>query len=140
VVGLPPERIRVTEDDASWKASNQQDGDDSGGVFSVIVVRDPSVTDAWRFANLLRDDAQKNGADAGDVAAQDFVGVHGARYIAVYPAGAATLTVVAVSGKCVYVLLATRDGTKEEIVEYFTWALGLVRSQSGGPVNAPACR
>jgi hypothetical protein len=139
LVRLRPEQILVTEEANMWKASSAEAAD--GGSLSVLVIRDPSVTDAWSFAQVLRDDAKEKGADTSDIAPQDFVGRQGARYVSVYPdSGAAALTVVAVSGKCVYVLLAMRGGTKEEIVEYFNWALTVVGTVSGGPANAPACR
>ena len=50
------------------------------------------------------------------------------------------MVVLAQSKACVYMLIASAQGTTEEIVAYFKWASELVRTVSGGAANAPACR
>jgi hypothetical protein len=138
LVKVRPEQVTVSEETGMWRAQAESA---EGGSFSLLVIRDPSVQSAFAFATVLRDDAREKGADAGDVGPQSFMGKDGARYYSVFPdSGAAALTVVAVSGKCVYVLLAMRGGTSEEIVDYFNWSLAVVGTASGGPADAPACR
>jgi hypothetical protein len=105
-----------------------------------MVMRDPAVSDAWSLAEALREDRAKRGENVSETDRDTLVGLPAARWVSVSDGGVATLVVLTKSGSCVYMLIASAQGTTDEVVSYFKWAAALVRTASGGAANAPACR
>ncbi len=135
-VALSPADAKVTEEGATWQLSSE----DNRGAITVVVMRDPSVKDVWSLANGLREDRRTKGEDVSEVESDTLAGLSAAHWISVAPSGVATMVVLAQTRSCVYMLIASAQGTTEEIVAYFKWAAALVRSVSGGAADAPACR
>jgi hypothetical protein len=135
-VALSPTDAKVAEESSTWQLTSE----DNRGAVTVVVMRDPSVRDVWALAESLRQDRKNKGEDVADVEQWTLVGLPGARWISVAGNGVATMVVLAQSKACVYMLIASAQGTTEEIVAYFKWASELVRTVSGGAANAPACR
>jgi hypothetical protein len=135
-VALSPVDAQVVEKGGTWQLTS----DDNRGAVTVVVMRDPSVRDAWALADTLRTDRKNKGEDVTDVEQEMLVGLPGARWISVASTGVATMVVLAQTKSCVYMLIASSQGTTEEIVAYFKWASALVRTVSGQPADAPACR
>ena len=135
-VAVSPTDAKVAEEGATWQLTSE----DNRGAITVVVMRDPSVKDALTLADSLRQDRKNKGEDVTDVEDEMLVGHPGARWISVATNGVATMVVLAHSQSCVYMLIASAQGTTEEVVAYFKWATALVHTVSGGAANAPACR
>ncbi len=135
-VAISPTDAKVAEEGTTWQLTSE----DNRGAITVVVMRDPSVRDAWSLAESLRQDRKAKGEDVADVEQWTLVGLPGARWISVAGNGVATMVVLAQTKSCVYMLIASAQGTTEEIVAYFQWASALVRTVSGGAADAPACR
>ncbi len=135
-VAVSPADAKVAEESSTWQLTSE----DNRGAITVVVMRDPSVRDAWTLADSLRQDRKNKGEDVTDVEQETLVGLPGARWISVAGNGVATMVVLAHTRSCVYMLIASAQGTTEEIVAYFKWASALVRTVSGGAADAPACR
>ena len=135
-VAVSPADAKVAEESTTWQLTSE----DNRGAVTVVVMRDPSVRDAWTLADSLRQDRKNKGEDVTDVEQETLVGLPGARWISVAGNGVATMVVLAHTRSCVYMLIASAQGTTEEIVAYFKWASALVRTVSGGAADAPACR
>ena len=135
-VALSPADAKVAEEGATWQLTSE----DNRGAVTVVVMRDPSVRDAWTLATSLRQDRKTKGEDVSDIEQETLVGLPAARWISVATSGVATMVVLAHNKSCVYMLIASAQGTTEEIVAYFKWASALVRTVSGQPADPPACR
>jgi hypothetical protein len=135
-VAVSPTDAKVAEEGSTWQLTSE----DNRGAITVVVMRDPSVRDARTLADSLRQDRKNKGEDVTDVEDETLVGLPGARWISVATNGVATMVVLAHTRACVYMLIASAQGTTEEVVAYFKWASALVRTVSGGAADAPACR
>jgi hypothetical protein len=135
-VAVSPTDAKVAEEGSTWQLTSE----DNRGAITVVVMRDPSVRDARTLADSLRQDRKNKGEDVTDVEEETLVGLPGARWISVATNGVATMVVLAHTRACVYMLIASAQGTTEEVVAYFKWASALVRTVSGGAADAPACR
>lgn len=126
--------------DGGWTAKTS--GVYNGGAVTLSILRDNSASDTFSLANDLANDSKAKGVDTSSIEQDQLVGIPAARWITMQN-DVATMVILAKTGSCVYLLIASMSSSKsqDEIVNYFKWARGAVSTASGGQViNAPACR
>jgi hypothetical protein len=139
---MQPGAAEVTERPDSWTASNTDIATPATGQFLFMVLRNENLSgaSARSVAGVLRDDEAGRGLDVTDIADMEFMGLPGAMYVSSGSEGTFNITVLGISNNCVYVLNVTRSGDQDAVASYFGQLVGMIKTYTGGPANAPACR
>jgi hypothetical protein len=140
-IDMAPGSATVSERPDGWSATNSDRASPQAGQFVFMVMRSESVATASpsQVATLLREDEESRGMNVTEVAETEFLGRPGAMYVSSGAEGT-SVTVLTVSQNCVYVLNVTRAGGKDALASYFGGLVSMIRTYSGGPLDAPACR
>jgi hypothetical protein len=139
---LGPGAATIDEQSDSWSASNQSQSSPQAGQFLLMVLRSANLSGAepHSVATMLREEDSKNGLEVTEISDAEFMGLPAALYASTTGDGVHNVTLLTVSGRCVYVLNVTRIGDPDGLVDYFGSMLGLIHTATGAPADAPACR
>jgi hypothetical protein len=141
-VDLGPGTASVSEKPDSWTVSNQDQSTIDKGQFLFLVLRNDNLSGAAprAVAGVLRDDDEQKGLKVSEIQDTELLGQPGAMYASVQKDGSMTVTLLTVSGSCVYVLNVSRVGDHDSLVDYLGAVLGTIHTYSGAALSAPACR
>jgi hypothetical protein len=136
-----PDGAKVVEAPDSWTASSDTLARTKGQTFTFMVVRNDALgaSNPRAVASMLRGEDRERGFDTSEIVDAEFLGHPGARYTSVPERGPTSITLLAVSKKCVYVLSVSHVD-RSDLAGYFGQLVSRIGTMSGGPADAPACR
>ena len=133
-VGIGQSKIEDKGDQWSMQYS------DDRGALAVSVMRNPNISDISQLANGVRNDSKTKGDTVTDLANQSFLGHSGVQWMTMNSEQFVTMVIMSHRAPCVYFLIATAKGNKDELLAYFNWATSVVGTMSGGAANGNSCR
>jgi hypothetical protein len=133
---VPLGQAKVEEKGDQWSMQYS----DNRGALAVSVMRNPNIANISQLADGVRSDSKNKGDTVTDLANQQFLGHTGVQWMTMNSEQFVTMVIMSHQAPCVYFLIATAKGNKDELLAYFNWATSVVNTMSGGAAHGNSCR
>jgi hypothetical protein len=135
-IGVPSGQSKIEDKGDQWSMQYS----DNRGALAVSVMRNPNISNISQLADGVRNDSKTKGDTVTDLANQSFLGHNGVQWMTMNSEQFVTMVIMSHQSPCVYFMIATAKGNKDELLAYFNWATSVVGTMSGGAANGNSCR